>query len=107
MITKTSNTYWVKICISGPIDVIEQTCREECLRDGLCVTIDPTRFVYTGGEEIGAVVGLINYPRFPKDPEQIWERALDLAEKLLDATCQHSVLIMNPSYTTWKTKREQ
>lgn len=59
------NTWWVKIYTSGPISRIEQVCREECYEDGLCVTVTPVKFIYTGGEELGAEIGLINYPRFP------------------------------------------
>jgi len=106
MNTKIETTYWVRIYLSGSIAAIEQTCRQECLEDGLCVTVDPTRFIYTGGEETGAVVGLINYPRFPISPNKLRERSRKLALRLLDATCQHSVLVMNPEETEWITKRE-
>lgn len=99
-------TWWARIYVSGPISVIEQVCREECLREGLCITVDPTLFIYTGGEERGAVVGLINYPRFPEEHEVITARAKELAILLLERTYQHSVLIMTPSETTWITKRE-
>ena len=73
---------------------------------GLCVTIEPTKYIYTGGEELGYVVGLINYQRFPTDIQSIKMRAEDLAEKLLDGTYQHSVLIMYPDETLWITKRD-
>ena len=84
MNTKTEPTYWVKIYLSGPLAVIEQVCREECLKKGLCVTVEPTRFIYTGGEETGALVGLINYPRFPQTAGELFVRARDLALTLLD-----------------------
>jgi hypothetical protein len=106
MITKTEQTFWVKIYLSGPISIAEQVCRQECLREGLCVTIEPTTFIYTGGQEVGYVVGLVNYPRFPTTPEELIARARDLAMKLLDVTCQHSVLIMSPNLTEWISKRE-
>lgn len=106
MLTRTVETWWVRIYISGPLAVAEQVCREECLREGLCVTVEPTRFIYTGGEETGVVVGLINYPRFPADAQAITDKAKDLAEKLLARMCQHSVLIMTPDETTWITKRD-
>ena len=106
MIQKSAETHSVSIYLSGPLHEIEQACRRECLSRGLCVTVTPTRFVYTGGEETGAVVGLVNYPRFPSTPAEIDARALDLAEKLVEATHQHSVLIVGPSGSTWSTKRE-
>lgn len=100
-------TFWARIYMSGPIEVAKQTIRQECLRDGLCVTIEPTTFIYTGGEEAGYVVGLINYPRFPNSPEAIEARARDLMEKLLDATFQHSALMMTANNTEWITRRVQ
>lgn len=103
---KTEPTFWARIYASGPISIAEQVCREECLRDGLCVTIEPTKFIYTGGEEAGYVVGLINYPRFPATPEQIAERAKALAMLLLERSCQHSILVMTPTGTAWYSLRE-
>lgn len=102
----TCETYWAKLYLSGPIEVAKQAIRAECLREGLCVTIEPTTFIYTGGEEVGYVVGLINYPRFPATAEEIEARALYILHLLLDATHQHSALMMTPAKTTWATKRE-
>lgn len=107
MKNKTELTYWVKIYISGPIEDAKRIVRKDCLREGLCVTIEPTLFIYKGGEELGYVIGLINYPRFPSTNESIWNRAVDLAMKLLDETYQESILIMAPDKTQWFTKREQ
>lgn len=104
--SRETDTHWVRLYLSGPIDVAKQVCREECLRAGLCVTVEPTTFIYTGGEEAGYVVGLVNYPRFPSTPESITARGRDLAVKLLDRTAQHSVLVMTPGRTEWITKRE-
>ena len=91
----------------GPIEDAKRIVRKDCLREGLCVTIEPTLFIYKGGEELGYVIGLINYPRFPSTNESIWNRAVDLAMKLLDETYQESILIMAPDKTQWFTKREQ
>ena len=104
--TLTSKTYWVRIYISGPIDVIKQACRAECADEGLCVTVDGTTFIYTGGEEQGAVIGLINYPRFPKSDEAIMSRARGLAMRLLEATHQGSVLVQSPDRSEWITRRD-
>jgi hypothetical protein len=106
MNSKFTSTYWVRLYLSGPIEIAKQVCREDCLREGLCVTIEPTTFIYTGGEEAGYVVGLINYPRFPTTSEKLVKRARELAILLLARTYQHSVLVMTPDGTEWITKRE-
>lgn len=104
---KQERTHWVKIFISGPIEVGKQTLRKECLRQGLCVTVEPTTFIYTGGEEAGYVVGLLNYPRFPGTPQQLWERAHHIAELLVGGTHQHSILLVAPDTTQWLSRRAQ
>lgn len=106
MVQKEVQTFWAKIYLSGSIEVAKQIIRKYCLDIGLCVTIEPTTFIYTGGEETGFVVGLINYPRFPMDFIEIKSKAFSLAHELLEGTYQHSVLIMLPDETTWITKRE-
>jgi hypothetical protein len=106
MKTETAPTHAVRIYTSGPLHLIEDTCRAFCLRQGLCVTVDPTRFIYTGGEETGAVVGLLNYPRFPQSPDEINRVAEDLAREILSACHQHSVLIVRPENTHWITRRD-
>lgn len=98
-------TYWAKLYLAGPIEMAKQVLREECLAGGLCVTIEPTLFIYTGGEEAGYVVGLVNYPRFPSTPQAIRDRASALMQKLLDATFQHSAMMMTPEATEWISKR--
>lgn len=103
---ESTSTYWVRIYMSGPIEVAKQTIRQECLREGLCVTIEATTFMYTGGEETGFVVGLVNYPRFPVLPSDLVNRARDLMHKLLDASFQHSALMVTPETTEWISKRE-
>ncbi len=100
-------TYWVKLYLSGPLEQAKQILRRECLAEGLCVTVEPTTFIYTGGEESGYVVGLINYPRFPNSQESIRERAMQLASMLLAETFQHSALVMDPISTEWLTIRKE
>lgn len=103
---KDVGTCWVKIYLSGPIEQAKQIMRQDCLREGLCVTVEPTTYIYTGGEEAGYVVGLINYPRFPTTQAALDRRAMHLMEILLAGTFQTSALMMTPEKTTWVTTRE-
>lgn len=101
MKTYVAPTYWAKIYLSGPIEIAKQTIRQECHEAGLCVTIEPTTFIYTGGEESGYVVGLVNYPRFPAEPAAIRDRAYALMTRLLEATFQDSALLVTPEDSYW------
>lgn len=107
MQTEVTYTWQATIYLSGPLAVAEQVCREYCYSHGLCVTVSPTKFIYTGGEEVGVQVGLLQYPRFPKDVSELEQTTRELAETLRKAMVQHSVLIVFPHYTTWMTEREE
>ena len=104
---KIEKTFTAKIYMSGPIEIAKQIIRAECLREGLCVSIEPTTFIYTGGEEAGYVVGLLNYPRFPQEPSEIKSRATDLLCKLIHGTFQHSALLVTPDETEWFSHRDE
>jgi hypothetical protein len=67
--------------------------------NGDCVTITPTEFRYVDGDEPGIIVGLINYPRFPRTAEEITRRALRLAEMLRDGLGQLRVSVTTPDKT--------
>ena len=103
---KIEPTYQVKIYLAGDIGIIKQECRKYCLEIGLCVTITPTTFIYTGGEELGVEIGLINYPRFADTQENILKKAIELAGRCRDAACQHSFLIIDNTETIFNSKRE-
>jgi hypothetical protein len=99
-------TFWARLYLAGPIEVAKQVLRADVMREGLCVTIEATHFIYTGGEQSGYVVGLINYPRFPSTRPAITSRARDLLMLLLDQTHQKSGLLMTPESTEWYTRED-
>lgn len=94
-------THIVKIYISGPIEEAKSFLRNECKERPICVTIEPTHYIFTGGEETGYVIGLINYPRFFQDKATINVRALDMARELMEITCQRSCSVVFPDRTEY------
>ncbi len=76
------------------IDEVMEICQEYCDDIGLCVTITPIHFVYTKGQENGCLIGLINYPRFPSSPEDIYKKAFNLAIILKEKFNQFKVSII-------------
>jgi ferredoxin len=98
-------SYWVDICLAGDAAVTRQVCREHCMKVGLCVTVTPTEYIYTGGQEAGVIVRLVNYPRFPCSDAELEGKAQALAQKLADALCQWSVLIQTPKTATWLDRK--
>jgi hypothetical protein len=70
-------------------------CCMEYVNDvGLCVSISKTHFIYTDGMEAGHAIGLINYPRFPSEPEDIKQKALALAKILKKKAGQERVSVV-------------
>lgn len=100
-------TCQVRIYMAGPIEVAKPLLRELCTEVGDCVTVEPTTFIYSYGEEQGFVVGFLNYPRFPRTDGQIIERARTWLHALLDCCCQGSALLVTPAVTEWVTRRPQ
>lgn len=98
-------TFWARIFIAGDIATVNATCQAHCDEDGLCVTVEAADYIYTGDSEAGAVIGLINYPRFPSTPEAIFERAEKLALRVMEACGQKSFSIMTPAFTRWYNNR--
>lgn len=88
-----TETYQATIYIAGDVAKIKDVCRKFCLR-GLCVSVVEADFIFTGGSETGAAVGLINYPRFPSTPERIKETADELAKTLLTLCSQRSCTVV-------------
>lgn len=100
------DTFTVKIYMAGDIEDIKRACREYCFEVGLCVTVTPTTYIYTGGEELGVEIGLLNYPRFPSTMQEVLHNAKELAELCRKKAFQHSYLIVTPNKTIWNTKKE-
>lgn len=100
-----AHSYPVSIFVAGDETKAREICRAYCDEIGLCVTVTPTTYVYTGGEEAG-VVGLINYPRFPSTPPEIFAKAEALALRLIDGLGQESASIQSPLLTVWISFRE-
>lgn len=98
-------SYPVSIFIAGNAREASLRARGYCDDVGLCVTVTETRYMFTGGMEFGVIVGLINYPRFPATPKQIWEHAEALGERLCHGLDQESYTIQAPDKTVWFSHR--
>lgn len=91
----------VRLYMAGDLATAHRVIRERCYAVGACFTITPTKFIYTAGEEDGFVVGLVNYPRFPSEPHQLFQRVERLAAFLLAACNQRTCLIVGDLTTRW------
>ncbi len=78
------------------MDRVRKICDEWVNEIGDCVTITPTEFRYLNGNEPGVIIGYIQYPRFPRSADEIDERAIELAERLMLKLKQNRVTITTP-----------
>lgn len=80
-------------------DEVERICQEYTDKYSKCVSVTPTFFKYKRGDEPGAIIGFINYPRFPASNSSIKSDALILARKLLIGLNQMRVSVVFPDET--------
>ncbi len=89
-----------------PVAEVKAFCQDFVESTGLCVHVQEVFYQYgdgegNGGNERGAVIGLIHYPRFPRESpkKSITEQALKLAEKLMHRMRQKRVSVICTDHT--------
>lgn len=101
-------TYTVQIWLGlregydGPVHSIaelESICQNFVDFEKTCLTVTPTNFIYVHGYEPGAVIGFIQYPRFPKDESMILNQARTLAYQLMGVFKQQRCTLITPKVT--------
>jgi len=107
MLMKESKSYPIQIFMAGDSYDAREFCQYYCDKEGLCVTVTPTSYVYTNDSEGGFIVGLINYPRFPKNPDELFLIAQLLGYKLREYMNQESFSIQTPDKTYWYSWRKE
>lgn len=105
---KTTKSYNVQIWVGRrnrytddyfTIEYVKEIINEYIKEVKDCVTVTPTHFYYVDGDEPGVIVGWINYPRFPRDPEEIKARAFNLGNRLMTMLNQERISITTPDET--------
>ena len=75
-------------------DVLQKICDQ-----GFCVSVIPCSYIYKGGREKGAIVRLINYPRFQSDLKILKRRAIEIAKELGRYFSQYRISVQAPDMT--------
>lgn len=97
----------IQIYIAGDLNKAREICRFYCMEKGLCVNVIPNEYIYTGGSETGVRVEIINYPRFPKQPDELLYTAKELMYDLMFGLCQHSATVQTQVTTYWFSRRKE
>lgn len=98
------DTHWARIYIAGDLDIVEEACREYC-ESGYCVNVYESNYIYQFGEQMGVVVELINYARFPESEADTAIRAGILGTQLAMKCHQRSFTIMT-NYQSYYYQRD-
>lgn len=85
----------------------ELVCRKACFPCGLCVTIEPIRYVFAGGCEDGVRIGMIQYPPFPEATAVLEKKAIVLGQSVAEANCQWSYSIITPNECRFFSRRNK
>jgi hypothetical protein len=103
--TVECETAIVSLYMAGDVEHAKQIVRRFCKEVPVCVTVSPTSYIYTGGEELGFVVTFRNYPRFPSTQAALKSKASALANLLRESLAQDSCMIVTPRVTLWSSTR--
>src|SRR5574338_431721 len=95
--------YSDKVC---SVEDVREWLQEYCNNVKLGVTLTPTEFIYVDGREPGVIVGLINYPRFPRHADNVKQAALDIAKGLMELCHQERVSVVCSDETIMLEKEE-
>ena len=90
-----------------PLELAENYLHQYVDKVGCCVTITPTKFIYSSnrlsapiaGEEPGFIVSLINYPIYPEILSSTRDKAYAIATALKEIYHQEKVSIVYPDIT--------
>jgi hypothetical protein len=104
--TYRCETFVFQIFMAGSIDDAKRHLVRIAATEGVCWSVEPTEFIYSGGRELGFVVTSINYPRFPSVYEDLEKSAIQLAHDLMIELGQGSCSVVGPSETVWLTRRK-
>ncbi len=106
-IQKESAAYAVSIFIGGDLHNAREICETFCTKVGLCVTVTETTYCYRYGRCAGVIVGLINYPRYPRGRVEIFQTAVDLAYKLKHGLGQGSFTVQDDERSVFVSTRNE
>lgn len=94
-------TFYANIHVAGDYDVARSACREIAYGFGFCFQLHKVDYVYSGGEESGLLIRVINYPRFPRTPEEITKLTVEFAKIIADKLCQKSFTVETKTDTMY------
>lgn len=97
------NTFTASIYISITKQEAISLLSEYFGKMGMCATVTEIDFVFTGGRESGVCIGFINYPKYVNSPEEITQKVIEMANKMLTQVHQRSCSVVCSDRTYYLT----
>lgn len=88
-----TETFYATLHIAGSYEDALRFCKKYSYNNGYCFQLVRCQYQYTGGTEDGMTVRVIDYPRFPKDHNDILKTFTEFACALATELCQKSFTI--------------
>ena len=99
--------YWCWLYVAGNMNEIEIVCRKFVFPNGVCVTIEPLKYVFAGGAEEGARIGFIQYVPFVEQDKKILEKAKSIGKLISENNFQWSFSIIDPYKSYFFSRRRE
>lgn len=103
--SQAKDPWWAFIYVGGDVNAAEMVCRRAAFPSGLCVTIEPVKYIFGGGTEDGVRIGMIQYPPFPEQIFVLMEKAEALGKEVAEASCQFSYSIVTAGNNYYYSRR--
>lgn len=98
-------SFEVSVYMAGDITHAKQVIRRYCNSHPCCVTVTPTAYIYSGGEESGFVVTFRNYPKYSTEGCELESQGRELGALLKDELGQDSFMVVSPRGTMLNSSR--
>lgn len=103
--SKNCKTWYAWVYIAGDYHTAKKVCEEFCFPSGLCVTVEEVDFMFGGGQETGARVGLIQYPPFEEEENILLDKAVDIGKRIAKSNHQFSFTVVAKEETHFYSRR--
>ena len=104
---KKADAHTVVIYIAGEYSLAKHELVKICSSMGACFGIQPMEYIYSGGQELGLAITLINYARFSKEKTALDEFSFEVAKSLMIAMGQGSCSVITPNNSFFLTRRKE
>jgi hypothetical protein len=103
---RACEAWTVTLYIGGPVEEAKRALSVIAAKVGVCWSVEPTEFIYSGGREQGVIVRQIAYARFPSSADDAMTDMLMVGEGLMEHLGQGSFTVIGPDKSMFVSRRK-